>query len=109
MYNLHHEIRRKIILNNENYKRAADEYRHEKEFGEGEMVMVRIKPGRLPQGAIRKLHARNTDPFKVLKRIGPNAYLLDLPSDMGISSIFNVEDLILYYPDIENLVSSLPP
>ncbi|XXG77014.1 hypothetical protein AAC387_Pa08g1252 [Persea americana] len=42
------------------------------------------------------LHQRNTGPYKILKKIGSNAYVLDLPSDAGDSSTFNVEDLTLY-------------
>ncbi|XXG53890.1 hypothetical protein AAC387_Pa03g1908 [Persea americana] len=44
----------------------------------------------------KKLHPRNTSPYKILKKIGFNAYVLDLPSDSGVSSTFNVEDLMLY-------------
>ena len=55
--------------------------------------MVRVRPERFPQGIAKKLQARSTGPFKILKRFGPNAYVLDLPSDMGINSTFNVEGL----------------
>jgi hypothetical protein len=44
----------------------------------------------------RKLHARNAGPFKMLQRVGPNVYVLDLPLDFGISSTFNIDDLIAY-------------
>jgi hypothetical protein len=33
----------------------------------------------------------------VLQRVGPNAYVLDLPHDFGISSTFNIEDLVAYH------------
>eukprot|EP00268_Persea_americana_P047330 TRINITY_DN49237_c0_g1_i1.p1 TRINITY_DN49237_c0_g1~~TRINITY_DN49237_c0_g1_i1.p1 ORF type:complete len:106 (+),score=13.39 TRINITY_DN49237_c0_g1_i1:32-349(+) len=60
------------------------------------MVKVRIRPERLPLGADKKLHPRNTGPYKILKKIGSNAHVLDVPSNSGINSTFNVEDLKLY-------------
>ncbi len=35
-------------------------------------------------------------PLKILKRVGPNAYVFDFPPDYGISSTFNIEDLVAY-------------
>ncbi|GFS36270.1 hypothetical protein Acr_00g0045010 [Actinidia rufa] len=58
--------------------------------------MVCVRPERYPSGTARKLCARSVGPFKVLKRIGPNAYVIDLPSDSGISSTFNIEDLVAF-------------
>ena len=43
-----------------------------------------------------KLHARGVGLFKIIKKFGPNAYVVDLPSDFGISSIFNIADLVIY-------------
>jgi len=59
--------------------------------------MIRIRPERFPSGTNRKLHARCAGHFKVLQRVGPNAYVLDLPHDFGISSTFNIEDLVAYH------------
>jgi hypothetical protein len=42
------------------------------------------------------LQARSAGPFKILKRVGPNAYVIDLPSHFGYNSTFNVEDLVAY-------------
>ena len=58
--------------------------------------MIRIRPKRFPSGTVKKLQARSAGPFKVLKRMGPNAYVIDLPHDYGISSSFNIEDLVAY-------------
>ena len=43
---LHDDVRRKISLNNENYKVHADLKRKFVEFKQGDMVMVRIRPER---------------------------------------------------------------
>ena len=58
--------------------------------------MVRLWQERFPPGTLKKLHARSAGPFKVIKKIGYNVYVLDLPSDLGISSTFNVSDLVEY-------------
>ena len=58
--------------------------------------MIRIQPERFPSGTVKKLQVRSVGPFKVLKRMGPNAYVIDLPHDYGISSSFNIEDLVAY-------------
>ena len=58
--------------------------------------MIRIRPERFPSETVKKLQARSAGPFKVLKRIGSNAYVIELPSDYGISLTFNIEDLVAY-------------
>ena len=56
------------------------------------MIWIRLEW--FPSRIVKKLQARNASPFKVLKRMGPNAYVIDLPHDYGISSSFNIEDLV---------------
>ena len=58
--------------------------------------MIRIRPKRFPKGTYKKLHSKNVGPYKVLKKISSNAYVLNLPKHMGISNIFNIEDFTLY-------------
>ena len=42
----------------------------------------------------KKLYARAMGPYSIIQKMGSNAYFLDLPNDMDISSVFNVEDLL---------------
>ena len=74
----------------------ADSYRRFKKFNVGDYVMVRMRPECFPQGTFRKLQARGTGPFEILPKVGENGYVIDLPSDWGISPTFNVEDLVEY-------------
>ena len=67
-----------------------------KEILEGDYVMIRLRPEWFPSRTMKKLHARSAGPYKVIKRIGSNAYVLELPSDLGISSTFNISDLVEY-------------
>ncbi|KAL6188925.1 hypothetical protein ACLB2K_040316 [Fragaria x ananassa] len=93
---IHDDVRQKIALSNEGYKTHADLRRRFVEFNAGGMVLVRIKPERYAKGVSKKLHPRTAGPYKVLQKIRSNAYVLDLPADMGISNVFNIEDLSLY-------------
>ncbi|KAI9199030.1 hypothetical protein LWI28_026257 [Acer negundo] len=68
--------------------------------------MVRICPARFPPHSVKKLHAHAIGPFCVLKRLGSNAYLLDLPADLTISPVFNVLDLYPYRGTFEPPVIS---
>ena len=58
--------------------------------------MIRLRLKRFPPETIKKLHAHGAGPFRVIEKVGPNAYVLDLPLDMGISSTFNITNLVEY-------------
>ena len=44
---------------------------------------------KIPKMFLKKLYARVMGPYSILCKLGSNAYLLDLPSDIDISLVFN--------------------
>ena len=90
IHDLHNEIRRKIQASNSQYKIHADTHKRHAKFQVRNYVMIQIRPEQFPSRTVKKLQARNAGPFKVLKRMGPNAYVIDLPHDYYISSSFNI-------------------
>ena len=97
MKNIHEEVKRRLSLSTEAYSTAANTRRKDRQFQVGDMVLIRLKPERFPLGSFNKLHARRARPFKVVKKLGPNAYVIELPGDYGISHIFNIEDLTQFH------------
>ena len=87
-------INKRIHASNLKYKTQADLHRCHLDFDVGDYVMIHIKPERYPSGTVKKLQACSACPFKVLKKLGPNAYVIDIPLDYGISSTFNIADLL---------------
>ena len=93
---LHKEISKKIQISNEDYNHMADSHKRTREFNEEDFVMIKLRPKRFSLGIMKKLHAQGARPFKIIKKVGPNAYVLELPLDLGISSTFNISDLREY-------------
>jgi len=61
-----------------------------------ETVMIGIRSEWFLLRTNLKLHPCSAGPFKMLQQVDPNAYVFYLPLDFGISSTFNIEDLIVY-------------
>ncbi|GJY14614.1 putative reverse transcriptase domain-containing protein [Tanacetum coccineum] len=90
-------------------KSYADVRRKPMEFQVGDMVMLRVSPwkGVIRFGKRGKLSPRYIRPFKIIERIGPVAYKLELPDKLhGIHNTFHVSNLKKCMAD-ENLVIPL--
>ncbi|GJS81116.1 retrotransposon protein, putative, ty3-gypsy subclass [Tanacetum coccineum] len=66
------------------------------EFHFGDKVMLKVSPwkGVIRFAKRRKLNPKNIRPFKILARIGPVAYRLELPLELsGVHNTFHVSNL----------------
>ncbi|XP_038695889.1 uncharacterized protein LOC119993050 [Tripterygium wilfordii] len=106
IHQIHAEVKRRLAISNEAYSTSANARRRHVEFQPGDLVFIRVNPARFPSGSIHKLHSRRAGPFAVLKRLGANAYLINLPPDLRFSPIFNVVDLTACHEDFPSSQSS---
>ena len=81
------------------YKARKALKHREVHFEEGELVMVHLKKDRFPRGTYNKLMWKKIGSCKILRIFYANAYKVQLPSEVGISPIFNVSDLYPYQVD----------
>ncbi|GKF97363.1 hypothetical protein Tco_0293184, partial [Tanacetum coccineum] len=89
-------IRERLKEAQDRWKSYANKRRRPIEFNVGDFVMLKVSPWK---GVMRfknkgKLSPRFIGPFKILKRVGKVAYVLELPEEMkGIHNTFHVSYL----------------
>jgi len=69
------------------------------EFQPWDLVWLHLKKERFPTQRKSKLMGGGDGPFKVLAKVGANAYKLELAGDMVVSATFNIGDLSPYIED----------
>ncbi|RDY06379.1 hypothetical protein CR513_09637, partial [Mucuna pruriens] len=75
------------------YLKHANKSKREMVFQEGDLVWVHLSKNSFPNLRKSKLLPSGDAPFKILKRINNNAYIVDMSQDYGGRNSFNVIDL----------------
>ncbi|GJW04708.1 putative reverse transcriptase domain-containing protein [Tanacetum coccineum] len=90
------QIKNRLLTARSRQKSYADKRAKPLEFEVGDMVLLKVSPwkGVVHFGKRGKLSPRYIGPFKILARVGPVAYTLELPEELkGIHSTFHVSNL----------------
>jgi hypothetical protein len=77
------------------YKNEADQHKREIQFEVSDLILSHLRKERFPRGTYNKMKMKKIGPCRVMKKLGENAYEIELPDGIEISPIFNVVD---FYP-----------
>jgi hypothetical protein len=92
-------------------KHQADKNRQERIFQEGDSVYIKLQPyvqASLAPRANQKLSFKFFGPFKILSKIGPVAYKLELPASSSIHPVFHVSQLKKVLPSSHQVSDIIP-
>jgi hypothetical protein len=92
-------------------KLQADKKRIDRQFAEGEMVLLKLQPYTQSSVASRpfpKLAFKYFGPYKILQKIGVAAYKLELPAGSLVHPVFHVSQLKPYTADYSPVYADLP-
>jgi hypothetical protein len=105
MLDIHEQTQQNIAHTNAKNQVVRSTGRKLVTFEPGDLFWLHLRKDCFPTLRRSKLMPRAAGPFKVLKKINDNAYVLDLPTEYGVSSSFNVADLKPYAGEDEELPS----
>ncbi|WRX12995.1 Integrase zinc-binding domain - like 9 [Theobroma cacao] len=104
-------IRERLKTAQDRQKNYSDKRRKDLEFEVDDKVFLKVSPWK---GVIRfakrgKLNPRYIGPFRIIERIGPVAYRLELPPEVDrIHNVFHVSMLKKYVPDPSHILETPP-
>ena len=108
MEEIHNQVHANLEEASRKYKKQADKHlKTRAPIQEGDQVWVYLRKKRFPHLRRNKLQPRAIGPYQVIKKIGDNAFEIQLPADFNISPIFNIGDLTLHQP-VQELRTILP-
>ncbi|GJV18828.1 putative reverse transcriptase domain-containing protein [Tanacetum coccineum] len=90
------QIKDRLKAVRDRQKSYADKRRKPLEFSVGDYVLLKVSPWK---GVVRfrkkgKLEPRFVRPFEIIEKVGPVAYMLDLPEELdGVHDTFHVSNL----------------
>jgi len=103
---LHANVRARTKKFNEQNKIQTNKHRKDIQFKPGDLVWTHLRKEPFPSKRRSKLLPRSNGSFEILKKINPNAYMVDLPREYGVSTTFNVTDLRPYLDEDDEVPSS---
>jgi hypothetical protein len=103
MLDIHEQTQQNIVHTNAKNQVVGSKGRKLVTFEPSDLVWLHLRKDCFPSLCRSKLMPRAAGPFKVLTKINDNTYILDLPTEYGVSSSFNVADLKPYAGEDEEL------
>lgn len=89
---IHANVRKKIALSNGAYKIQVDT--PSDEYNVGDYIFVHIHPRGFPIKYFKKFHAHSSSSFQIVRKIGTNAYVINLFINLNNNHILNIEDFL---------------
>ena len=106
---VHSLCKANIALANEEYAKYYNSNRREdSNFEEGDLVMVSMRNITTTRPS-KKLDIKYSGPFKIVKKISPGAFRVELPASMKCHNVFNISSLQAFRaPTMEGQVYDPP-
>ena len=104
-------IRERLKTAQDRQKSYADNRRKDLQFEVGDWVFLKLSPwkGVVRFGKRGKLSPRYIGPYEIIKRVGPVAYRLALPSDLArLHDVFHISMLRKYISDPSHVLEEQP-
>ena len=102
-------IRARLKAAQDRQKSYADKRRKDLEFKVEDRVFLKLSPwkGVVHFGKRGKLSPRYIGPFEIVERIGPVAYMLDLPEELSrVHNVFHISMLRKYISDPSHVLET---